>query len=236
MFAAEIVKDAPLITLCYAYALFVILSSSRIERLLHTSARASRKFVHIMIGNLPLLIPFFTSSLSPFLVAAPFVLVTLCVSPYSPVPYVARKLPRLAEMTEEGHSLGLVFYAVSYTLLALVFPSKPYIIAAGVLPMAYGDAAGSIVGEKFGKTRLKHFSKKSLEGSLAMFFFGFLSLSLGLAFFSFLYSFSIFSAILMALVATTAATFVEFFSPLGFDNLTVPIVGVMVSVALFGGI
>jgi hypothetical protein len=42
----------------------------------------------------------------------------------------------LSEISEEGHPLGLVFYATSHTVLALFFASKPYVIAAGILPMA----------------------------------------------------------------------------------------------------
>lgn len=235
MVEAEILRDTALILLCYAYTLLIILSSNNVQRLFHISVKTSRKFVHMMIGNLPLVIPFFTSNIAPVLVAAPFVLVTLCVSPYSPFPFIAKKLSGLAGITEEGHKLGLVFYAVSYTVLALVFASRPYVIAAGVMPMAYGDAVASIVGERFGKTRPRHFSKKSLEGSLAMFLASFLSLSFCLIFFSFLYSFILFDAILAALVAATVASLVEFVSPSGSDNLTVPLSGVITFVALLGG-
>jgi len=103
-------------------------------KLLNVSHKVSRKFLHAMIGNLPFIIPFFTSNVYPVLVAAPFILVTLFASPYSPSKSISRRLKGLADITEEGHHLGLVFYAISYTFLALFFASKPYVVAAGILP------------------------------------------------------------------------------------------------------
>ena len=141
---------------CYGYILIVILVTGKIGRGL--SRNSSRKFLHIMIGNLPFLIPFFSYNTFPlnfpFFVAVPFVFVTFLVSPYSPVKSLSRKMSELTEVTKGGHQLGLVFYAISYTVLAWFFSAKPYVIAAGILPMAYGDAAASLVGEKFGK---RHF-------------------------------------------------------------------------------
>jgi len=236
MFNGEVLWNVSLMLLCYAYVLLVIFVSSRMGRLFHMSVKASRKFLHVMIGNLPFVIPFFTSNVYPVLVAAPFILVTFCVSPYSPFPNVGKRLMGLAGITEEGHHLGLVFYAVSYTVLALVFASKPYVVAAGILPMAYGDAAASIVGERYGRRRYRLFANKSLEGSAAMFLVSFFSFTIGLVLFSALYSFSVFEKIFPTLAATIVATLVEGFSPLGFDNLIVPVSSAFTFLALGGGV
>ena len=182
----EFFMNVLLMLLCYLYILFIILISSRTNKLLHVSQKASRKFLHAMIGNLPLIIPFFTSNIYPVLVAAPFILVTFFASPYSPFKNISEKLKGLADITEEGHYLGLVFYAVSYTFLPLFFASKPHVIAAGILPMAYGDSAASIVGEKYGKRRYKLVADKSLEGSIQCFLQAFSALQS--AYFSFLRS------------------------------------------------
>jgi dolichol kinase len=165
MLDGEILWNCCLMLLCYAYITVLILASGRIDRLFHVSVKASRKFLHMMIGNLVFAIPFFTSGIFPVLVAAPFVLVTFLVSPYSPFPNIGRKLTGLAGITEEGHRLGLLFYSLSYTVLALIFAARPYVIAAGILPMAYGDAAASIVGERYGRRGFRVFARKSLEGS-----------------------------------------------------------------------
>lgn len=138
-------------------------------------------------------------------------------------------------MTEEGHHLGLVFYAVSYTFLAIFFSSKPYVIAAGILPMAYGDSVAAIIGEKYGRRRYKLVSDKSVEGSAAMFFTSFVGFTLGLLYFSVLYSFLFSESIVGAFAVATAATLVESVSPMGFDNLTVPAVSVVAFLLFTGG-
>ena len=232
----EVFANVILLLLCYVYVLFIIFVSGKMDKFLHVSRKASRKFLHAMIGNLPFIIPFFTSNMYPVLVAAPFILVTFFASPYFPLKTATKKLRGLADITEEGHHLGLIFYAVSYTLLALFFASEPYVIAAGILPMAYGDAAASMVGERYGRRKYRLIANKSLEGSAAMFLTSFLSFSISLAFFSLLYSFSVFDEILVAITIAAVATLVEGFSPMGFDNLTVPAFSALTFVLLSRGV
>ncbi|MEM3596829.1 MAG: SEC59/DGK1/VTE5 family protein [Candidatus Bathyarchaeia archaeon] len=228
----EVLWNVLLMAMCYAYIVLVIVISSKLNDFMHVSRKASRKFLHVMIGNLPFVIPLFTSNIYPTLVAAPFILVTFFASPYSPLKSASEKMKGLVGITEEGHSLGLVFYAFSYTVLAFFFASKPYVMAAGILPMAYGDAFASIIGERCGKTKFRLLANKSVEGSVAMFLFSFSSYALSLAFFSILYNFSFFDKLFSAVVVALVATVVEGISPLGFDNLTVPTFSVLMLVLL----
>src|SRR5512137_411569 len=96
----ELISDFALLGLCYLYIIAVILVTSRIRN--HLPANLSRKFLHIMTGNLIFVIPFFTLRsfpLSfPFFVAAPFILVTFLFSPLSPVD-LSSKISGLAEIT-----------------------------------------------------------------------------------------------------------------------------------------
>jgi phytol kinase len=234
---SEILANILLMLLCYAYIVFIIFISSKMDKHLHISQKASRKFLHAMIGNLPFIIPFFTANIYPTLVAAPFTVITFLASPYSPLKNNnSNRLKGLTDITEEGHPLGLVFYAISYTFLAFFFASKPYVIAAGILPMAYGDAAASLIGEKYGKRKYHLIANKSLEGSTAMFFASFFSFTVSLIFFSALYSFSIYGKIIPAIAVAAVATLVESLSPKGFDNLTVPAFGALAFLFTAGGI
>jgi phytol kinase len=228
----EVLPNVWLTLLCYGYVLLIILVSTRIDAFLRISGKASRKFLHIMIGNLPFVIPFFTMSLFPVLVAAPFVVVTLLAVPSSPL---SKKLKGLAVITEEGHRFGLVFYAFSYTLLAAFFPFRPYVVAVGVLTMAYGDAAASIVGQRYGKNKYHIFAWKSLEGSIAMFVINLLALLGSLAFFSAFYPIQVLSKTGVILGVSGVAALVEGLSPLGFDNLTVPFSSITTFLLLGGG-
>jgi len=142
----------------------------------------------------------------------------------------------LTGITAGGHGLGLVYYAFSYTLLALFFASKPHVIAAGILPMAYGDASAAVIGEKYGNTKFQVFAEKSLQGSLAMFTLSFLSCEVSLIFFSSLYFLPIQMLTLVTLGVALVVTLAEALSPSGFDNITVPILGALVFLLLSGGV
>ena len=89
----------------------------------------------------------------------------------------------LSSLTEEGHHWGLVLYAISYSVLAYLFGVRPYIVAAGIFPMAYGDSLAAIFGECWGRHKYRVFETKSLEGSLGMFLGSFVSLTLAFLYF-----------------------------------------------------
>jgi dolichol kinase len=215
---------------CYAYIVALIVISPR----LRLPGKVSRKVLHAMIGNLPLIMPFFTASIYPFLVASPFILVTLLATPSSPIK-LGEKMKGLSSLTEEGHHWGLVLYAISYSALALLFGVKPYIVAAGIFPMAYGDSLAAVFGEYYGKHKYRVFETKSIEGSLGMFLGSFVSLTLAFLYFGLLYPFT-FNPLVPAFAIACLATVVEGVSPKGLDNVAVPLVGAATFLILTGGI
>jgi dolichol kinase len=227
MFESNLLWNSALLLACYAYVLLVIVASGKLDYVFGVSRKLSRKFLHVMIGNLPFIIPFFTFNSFPlnfpFFIAAPFVLVTFLATPYSPLKDLSSKLRGLSGITEQGHQLGLVFYAASYTVLAFFYASAPYVVAAGILPMAYGDASASLLGERYGRRRFRVLAEKSLEGSAAMFVVTFLALSVALSFFSIFHPFTLVGILLPAFGVSLVATAVEGITPLGFDNVTVPL-------------
>lgn len=178
---SELLWNVLLMVACYFYIGLIIFISGRLNVLLHMPRKVSRKFLHMMIGNLPFVIPFL-HNIYPTIVAAPFIVLTFLASPYSPIQLTSDKIRGLVDITEEGHHLGLVFYAISYTFLAFFFSLKPYIFSAGIMPMAYGDAFASIFGEKYGKRKNRLLASKSVAGSFVMFIFSFFSFAISLVF------------------------------------------------------
>ncbi len=238
MFNSESLLNFTLLLICYLYVLTIIFIAGKI-RLSNSLVKYSRKFLHMMIGNLVFIIPFFTFNSFPlnfpFLVAVPFILITFLASPYSPL-NINKKMKGLANITERGHQTGLMFYALSYTILAALFSSRPYLIAIGILPMSYGDAFASIIGERYGKKHYLFFAKKSLAGSAAMFITSFLFVLFSLLFMSMLYPLTINTMLMVSTGVALVATLAEAFSPLGFDNITVPSLSILTAIILMGGL
>ncbi len=141
----------------------------------------------------------------------------------------------MSNLTEEGHHWGLILYAISYSALAYLFGVKPYIVAAGIIPMAYDDSLAALFGERFGRHKYRVFETKSLEGSIDMFMGSFVSLTLAFLFFGLLYPFG-FNPVVPAFVIACLVTVVEGMVPKGLDNVAVPFVGAVTFILLTGGV
>ena len=184
----------------------------------------SRKFLHIMTGNIAFILPLFvTDWVMAFIAAGPFILFTFLMSPYSPIQSMRGKT------SEAGHGLGLVYYAITWTILAYVFFDHREIIAMGILAMSYGDGLASLIGIKYGQRKYTMFrDTKSYVGSLAMFICTFLLLFVALEFYI-LYGGALapsnwLRVSLYFFCMAGVATVVEGITPFGLDNLSVPFV------------
>lgn len=193
--------------LVYIYVAILLLIS---EKILKSYPNFSRKFLHIMVGNILFILPLFTSrEIITFLAAAPFILLTFVISPYSPLKIKNR-------VSASGHGFGLVYYAISWTILAFFFYNQPWIIAVGIAAMSYGDGMASLVGEKIGKTKYNLTGDtKSLEGSLTMFLV--LLVTLGVVLF---YYDKLPSSYMVIVAVALVATVFEGITPKGLDNLS----------------
>ncbi len=173
-----------------------------------------RKLIHIMVGNIVFVLPLFdTRWVMVWLAAAPFILLTFLISPKS-------SIGPNSETSNTGHGLGLFYYSISWTALAFLFFENLEIIALGIICMSYGDGIASLIGKKFGKHRLNFaLDKKSLEGSVAMFFS-----SLGMISVALFYLGGLPENLLVLPIVVLIATLVEIFSIKGVDNLLVALV------------
>ncbi|SCM58195.1 Conserved protein {ECO:0000313/EMBL:AAB85588,1} [Methanothermobacter wolfeii] len=189
----------------YVYVAVLLLVS---ERLPEDKPNLSRKFIHIMVGNILFILPLFQSRfVITFLAAAPFIVLTFLISPYSPL-----KIKHRA--SSYGHGLGLVYYSISWTLMAYIFFDRPWITGIGIAAMSYGDGFASLTGQRFGKTTYSVLGdRKSLEGSLGMFLVLLVTIPLVLIYYSQR------PDPIILLVALTA-TLLEGLTPKGLDNLT----------------
>ena len=203
MIASDIIG----LILVYGYIAILLIIS---EKVLNKYPTFSRKFLHIMVGNVIFILPLFTSQyVITFLAAAPFIVLTFLMSPFSPIKFNDR-------ISTSGHGMGLVYYAISWTVLAFFFYDQQWIIAVGIAAMSYGDGMAALIGEKFGKHKYNIFGdKKSFEGSITMFLVLIVTLGIVLAYYN------IFTAnfIIIPVVALIATIF-EGITPKGLDNIT----------------
>ena len=206
------------VALVYIYVAILLITT---EKLLTKDPEVSRKVLHIMVGNIAFLLPIFvTKEAMAFLAAGPFILFTFLMSPYTPIKSIRGKT------SSAGHSMGLVYYAITWTILAYLFFDNMIIIAAGILAMSYGDGLASLIGVKYGKRKYSIFGdKKSYIGSLAMFIFTFVTMIIAILIYKtvFSYELTITYEILVILVGISLiAAVAEGLTPKGLDNLSVP--------------
>jgi phytol kinase len=206
------------VALVYIYVAILLIIT---EKLLSKYPTISRKVLHIMVGNVAFILPIFeTKEVMAFLAAGPFILFTFLMSPYTPIKSIRGKT------SAAGHGMGLVYYSITWTILAYLFFENMVVIAIGILAMSYGDGFASLIGVKFGKRKYKVFGdEKSYIGSSAMFFFTFITILIAI----FYYNIPVTALVLvvLAFIAFVSAL-IEGATPKGIDNLTVPFVAAFI--------
>ncbi len=124
------------------------------------------------------------------------------------------------ELGEKGN-LGTVYFPISFALILCLFWERPNLLVASLMPMTWGDALAAILGRRYGQRKYSVLgSTRSVEGSLAMFLFSWLSTFLALLL---LPPLSWQTSLLYSLAVAVFATLVESLSPRHMDNLTVPL-------------
>lgn len=230
-----------LLWLCYSvlYVGLVLAVGTLARQGGRRSPDLTRKIVHIGVGSW--IIPTTVMFTNPLLAALPPAVFTL-------VNIASWRFRLVAAMEEGDRNPGTIYFPIAFVLLILLYwpgasarllglPAGAEAdhlwarlpIAAGIMAMAWGDAAGAIVGRR---QRILRFAvpgggTKSLLGSLACGFWAFLgieaaALALGLA--------AGHGAVDCLVAATPAAAVAglvgmtaEAWTPFGLDNLSVPL-------------
>ena len=209
-----IFSDIVALIIVYAYVAVIFVVA---EKVLKTKPEVSRKFLHIMVGNMIFAMPFFSDPwVMVWFLTLPITVVLFFLTEYSPI-----KIDN--SVTESGHALGLFFYAGIWTVLIAVFSNYLWIVALAIVPMVYGDGFAALIGQKFGRIKYKVFGgTKSLDGSLTMFVVTtVMSVFVWMVFTTIGYPMPNFN--LLAILGISAiATICEALSYGGIDNLTVP--------------
>lgn len=205
----------------YGYvALVVVLSWA-----LKGRVRNPRKFVHVMTGGIVFFWwAFDTREVMAGLAAAPFIVLLLLCTPISPIDFLKRS--PLGSRSSEGHSYGLVMYAVSWTTVAYLLFYDLYAASIAIAAMSFGDGMGELVGRRFG--RFKYLQNRTVEGSAAVFAATLVSvLVLSWFYFSvvgYAYGGPPDMGLLFAVSVAGMVTCLEAVTPGEIDNLVIPLV------------
>lgn len=204
------------IVISYVYIALVIAGAKLFEKL---GKEASRKFIHIMLGNWWIIAMIFFNNVW-----------AACFAPFTFViiNYVSCKkdLIKVMERDEEKKDgFGTVYYAMTLLILSIVSFGMLKNPSLGLIPtliMAYGDGFAAIIGKKIkSKEYYVGKNKKTFAGSLTMYI---ISLIAYLAYFNFI---GINMWILFGILFAVISTIIEAVSIKGLDNITVPISSLM---------
>jgi uncharacterized protein (TIGR00297 family) len=125
----------------------------------------ARKILHMAMGGFALLLRYLSWWQAAILAGAALAF-NLAV-----LPRVGRRLYRPADHARRFPA-GIIFYPVSVLLLVLLFPGRPDIVAAAWGILAMGDGSATLVGKRFGTTRIPWNREKSVAGTVAFFLCG----------------------------------------------------------------
>ncbi len=201
------------ILLSYLAIFLVIIIAKLFEKV---GKEASRKFIHISLGNWWLIAMYFFDSVW----FAAFPPATFVIINY--VSYKKNLIKVMERDENEQEGLGTVYYALALLIVSIItfgIIKKPILGLISILVMAYGDGLAAIVGQLVKSYKYKICdTQKSIAGSSAMFIVTLIITSL---YFALTHSPLWFvKSVLCSLVLTA----VEAVSIKGTDNLTVPIV------------
>ena len=224
--------------LSYVYAFGLLFIVEGIGKKMSWSQNITRKIIHIGAGlwvwGIIALFDRWTIGIIPF---ATFIILN----------YIFYKKQSFSQMDDEKSTPGTVYFAISITILFLLFwrPAalidRVQIAIAGVMVMTLGDAFAAIIGQKWGRGEYRFSgAKRTLSGSAAMFIFSLIGIFCSLYFIpgttlspnSVVLSLQ--TTLLYSIIAALTATIAEGLSPAGTDNLTVPLISGLVLFLLIG--
>jgi len=218
------VNDQLATIISYAYVVLVVGFAEIAKRRLAVSSYITRKTVHVAVGTwvLPTLVIFESWR---WAIAPPLTFLV--------VNAIAMRRGSFESIEgDDPRNYGPIFFPAAFVLLLPLFwdGGSKFAAGVGIMCMAWGDPAASIVGRKFGRRKYEVAgSRRSLEGSGAMLV---VSLAAALVALFLLGDLGPGRAVLVAACAAAAATVAEAVSFWGADDLTVPLVAAVVAAAL----
>ena len=205
----------------FAVITLIILSEFFFNRK-KTTSNFNRKLIHILVGCFASFSPlFFSSNLPSIILALIFILVDMVNVKY--------KLYKSMESINKL-SLGTIFFPVSYLIFSLFFWNYTEFFILSFLILSIADPLASIIGENLKEPKVYRvwIDKKSIEGTITFFTTSFLILYFG----SFiLFPYPLGYIFCFSFFIATFATIAELISAKGSDNISIPVISILLMIA-----
>ena len=199
------------LTLISLWLLLVISTSLIYSKKFPKEKELSRKIVHIGTGPV---IPLAWWLNIPTYIAGP---IAICITIALIINYKFRIIGSIENI--ERKSFGTIAYGISIsTLIAFLWSDYPSAVTAGVLCMSFGDGFAGMIGQRVKSLQWSILGQtKSLGGTLAM------AISVGIVLSIINQIIGVELNFLNVIEVTSLAVILEQISPLGIDNITVPL-------------
>lgn len=208
----------------YVYVFGVIALGELLRRLGNRPVEFTRKFIHIGVGI--------------WVIGTVFLFETWYLALIPPATFVVinaisywQGTFRAMESEDRGN-LGTIYFPIAFGALVYYFWSQPVLMVASMMPLTWGDAMAAIYGQRYGHY---HYTigrrTRSLEGSVAMLFWSWVTTSLALFVMPYLVGKPLIPWMLALIYGGGVAlvcTLVEAITPWGVDNLTIPAAAALV--------
>ena len=170
--------DVGLVLLVYIIVLLIIIISEYFRKKFQLNSKVTRHAIHLFAGDNMLLLPLFSAIIYPLTI--PIGLAFLLLYSFHRRKKSMMSRTMIVDEYDKYHAYGPLYYVLSIMILLIVAWDFRHIAMAAVMIMAWGDGAASVLGPRFKNRHTYPNSSKSLEGSIAMFFFAMLGASLAM--------------------------------------------------------
>lgn len=193
----------------FAFIIAVIALAFVLYRTIHLSSESVRKIIHIGVSNWVFILVWCFDDVR-FAVVGPVAFIILNAI------FVHSGAAGLLGMGDRRRDNGLVYFPFSLLVMTLLYYRgliQAHDVIAATLVMGYGDGLAALVGSKIGRHRYSVLNaSKSWEGTAVM-------LIVSIAVIAIFTPYPALKVFVMAVVATLF----EALTPLGLDNITVPL-------------
>lgn len=205
----------------FIYILAIIAVAFVLYRFTKIGSEGVRKFIHILVSGWVLILVNCYDSLA-WAVIGPVTFIFLNAA------FVYSGFSKYLGMGNRKRDNGLIYYPFSILVLVIMMYNglaDERIVISSVLMMGFGDGLAALIGSRFGRHGYSFIGgKKSLEGTLTMFA---VSLTILLVVYPE-------GPWYVSLLVAVFATLLENITPLGFDNISVPLLSALALGVLHG--